>query len=109
MGQKPGKRCRLPEKLANIEGRIRYDEFTQRKIAHDLPWDPQEHDWSDYDTANTRVYLDGIMERAAAKDIILDAIEKTAHDNSYDALMDYINGLPKWMGFRALIPCSLIT
>lgn len=94
----PGNVVAFLKNWPTLKGRIRYDEFTQRKIAHDLPWDPQEHDWSDYDTANTRVYLDGIMERAAAKDIILDAIEKTAHDNSYDALMDYINGLPKWDG-----------
>ena len=86
------------ENLPTLKGRICYDEFTYRKTAEDLPWRKEKKMWEDSDTARLRIYLDKLMRNAAKKEVILDAVETVAQDNHYDALMDYINNLPKWDG-----------
>lgn len=86
------------ENLPALKGGIKYDNFSHRKVGLDLPWNDDVHQWEDIDTANTRIYLDEIMGRAASKDTIIDAIEATAHANAYDALQEYINHLPEWDG-----------
>ena len=86
------------ENLPTLKGRIRYDEFSHKKIAEDLPWRKEKKPWEDSDTARLRIYLDKLMGNAAKKEVIIDAVETVALDNKYDAYMDYVNNLPKWDG-----------
>lgn len=85
-----------------LKNKFGYNEFTYRYvITRELPWDNEfPRDWSDYDEANLRHYIEKVYA-IRGKDNIKDAVTITALKNKFHPVKDYLNGL-KWDGKQRL-------
>lgn len=87
-----------------LKNRIRYDEFHDAIMAHDVPWSPGAHRWTDEDDVQLLAWLqqDCVHDGYAGGigDVRM-AVPVTARRNTYNPLVDYLEGL-RWDGVPRL-------
>lgn len=83
-----------------LKGKLAYNVFTGRHtLTGTVPWDScdSERDWTDADDAGLRHYTENIYG-IKSKSAIQDAWVLVSKNNSYNPVLDYLQGL-EWDGF----------
>lgn len=87
-----------------LKGRFAFDEFSNRIIlTGSLPWDQETRprDWSDTHDAGLRHYLEKVYG-ITGKERIMDGFALCCNQHKYNAVVDFLNGLPAWDGVPRL-------
>jgi predicted P-loop ATPase len=87
-----------------LKGRFAFDEFSNRIILTGaLPWDQETkpRDWSDTHDAGLRHYLEKVYG-ITGKERIMDGFALCCNQHKYNAVVDFLNGLPAWDGVLRL-------
>ena len=87
-----------------LVGRIRYDAFRDRIVAHNLPWSRDDHEWTDEDTGELRIWFHRYENRYGmdvGRSDVDTAVACVAHHNEFHPLRDWLSGLA-WDGVARL-------
>ena len=84
-----------------LAGKIRYDTVAYTaKYFGQLPWHPPSDtigDWTDFDDANLRAYLDTEYQLKGS-DIYADGLAIVLNENKFNPIRDFLEALPPWDG-----------
>lgn len=86
-----------------LSNKLRQNLFSGRiDVVGNLPWKrpTSTATWSDEDTAQLRMYMEGFFGKLAKNDL-LDVVSAVASNQSYHPVRDYLNGLT-WDGVERL-------
>lgn len=86
-----------------LSNKLRQNLFSGRiDVVGNLPWGrpTSTATWSDEDTAQLRMYMEGFFGKLAKNDL-LDVVSAVASNQSYHPVRDYLNGLT-WDGVERL-------
>lgn len=84
--------CTILDNDDKLRGKIRYNSFTETIQKSELPWG-KPGDWSDYDTAELKCYLEMYRKAGFQRDKILDALLITAHAHEFHPVREYLDSL----------------
>lgn len=87
-----------------LTGRVRFDEFSNRiLVTGGVPWDPapESREWKDNDDAGLRHYMEHVYT-ITGKEKILDGFALHCDKHKYNAVGQYLGGLPQWDGVPRL-------
>lgn len=88
-----------------LTGKIRYNEFTRRRIAIGLPWvkgpKNQLHYWDDVDDANLACYVEEKYELTRIKEMLEQSLAINSANNSYHPVREFLAPLV-WDGVERL-------
>ena len=88
--------CVILDNDYRLKGKIRYNCFTETIQKSGLPWG-KSGDWSDYDTAELKCYLEMYRKAGFQRDKILDALLSIAHAHEFHPVRSYLDSL-HWDG-----------
>lgn len=86
--------CTILQNDTQLSGKIRYNCFTETIQKFGLPWGISGN-WTDYDTAELRCYLEIYRKAGFQRDKILDALLIVAHAHEFHPVKHYLESL-KW-------------
>ncbi len=87
-----------------LSGRVRFDEFSNRiLVTGGVPWNPAQgrREWNDTDDAGLRHYMERVYG-ITGKEKILDGFALCCDKHRYNAVGQYLGGLPEWDGVPRL-------
>ena len=92
--------CLILENDEKLKGKILYNCFTETIQKTDLPWG-KAGEWTDYDSAELRRFLEVYRKSGFQRDKIVDAVLITAHAHEFHPVRDYLGSLC-WDGVERL-------
>ena len=89
----------------NLKGRVLFEEFGQTVIIKGvMPWnnDVEERQIEDADIIGIRYYFERCYDLQISKDFAADVMLLSARRKGFNAVQDYISGVPAWDGVPRL-------
>ncbi len=81
--------CTILDNDDKLKGKTRHNCFTETIQKSELPWG-KPGDWSDYDTAELKCYLEIYRKAGFQGDKILDALVIIAHAHEFHPVRKYL-------------------
>lgn len=85
-------------------GMLGFDVHAQRVVKlREPPYvNGEPGDWSDLDTTHTGIWITRRYQFAPGKEIITQAVDAVARNNSFNPVQDWLHSLPEWDGVKRI-------